>query len=280
MSIAHPTAVVETDSIGLGASIGEFAIVRERVVLGDGVKVHAQVTIGADVTIGDGTEVLPGSYLGREPRAVGAVSREAPFRRCLSIGAGCSIGAGAVVYYDVEVGDECLLGDGASIRELSRVGDRTVIGRGVTLDREVTVGSDVRVMDKSHLTGGMSVGDGAFISAMVVSTNDNSFGGDGELAGPRVEPGAMIGAGASLLPGVVVGRAAIVGSGAVVTADVAPETTVLGVPARPVGALAQTPSAAGLRPLRATSHIAPPTRATAPSWAAYIDGGVQEPVAM
>jgi acetyltransferase-like isoleucine patch superfamily enzyme len=43
----------------------------------------------------------------------------------------------------------------------------------------------------------------------------------------------MIGAGATLLPGIHIGANAMVAAGAVVTRDVAPETTVGGVPARP-----------------------------------------------
>jgi acetyltransferase-like isoleucine patch superfamily enzyme len=114
-----------------------------------------------------------------------------------------------------------------------------VIGRGVTLDRAVTIGDGTRVMDKTHLTGEMTVGDDVFIAAMVSSTNDNSFGREGyvedAVRGPTVEDGAMIGGGASLLPGVVIGAGAVVGSGAVVTRDVEAGTTVMGIPARPVG---------------------------------------------
>lgn len=220
MSSIHPTAIVETDSVGSGVTI------------------HPHVVIGPDVRLGDGVEVLPGAVLGRVPRAVGAIARTPTYRQQLSIGAGCAIGVNAVVYYDVEIGEESLVGDGASIRELSRVGDRTVIGRDVTLDRDVVVGSDTRVMDKAHLTGGMRVGDEVFIAAMAVSTNDSSFGGrrqgEEELRGPVVEDRAMIGGGASLLPGVVVGRGAVVASGAVVTRDVEPGATVMGIPARSV----------------------------------------------
>jgi acetyltransferase-like isoleucine patch superfamily enzyme len=238
MPTIHPTAIVETDSIGEGASVGEYAVIRAGAALGAGVTIHSHVVIEANVEVGSDTEILPGSYVGRPPRAVGAIARRPTYRERVTIGGGCAIGANAVVYRDVEIGPEVLIGDGASIRELCRVGPGAVIGRGVTLDRAVIVGEGVRVMDKSHLTGGMTIGDGAFISAMVVSTNDNSFGREGYAEDserpPTVESEAMIGAGASLLPGVCVGRAAVVGSGAVVTTDVKPGAIVLGVPARPV----------------------------------------------
>lgn len=238
MTTIDPTAIVESDSIGSGVSIAAYSVVRPGALIGDGVSIHPHVVIGPDVRLGAGVEVLPGSVVGREPRAVGAIAREPTFRRELAIGPGCAIGANAVIYYDVEIGRDNLIGDGASIRELSRIGDGNVVGRDVTLDRDVWIGDGTRVMDKSHLTGGMRIGDGVFIAAMVVSTNDNSFGGragaEEALSAPAVEDGAMIGGGASLLPGVVVGAAAVVGSGAVVTKDVAPGITVLGVPARPV----------------------------------------------
>lgn len=238
MASAHPTAVVETDLIGTDVSIAEYAVVRAGATIGDGAVIHPHVVIGAGVQVGDGVEVLPGAFLGREPRAVGPILREPSFERRLVIGPECSIGVNAVIYYDVEVGARNLIGDGAAIRELSRLGPNNVIGRGVSLDRDVVVGTGTRIMDKAHLTGGVRVGDEAFISMMVVTSNDNSFGRDGgaaeKLRGPRVEDGAMVGAGASLLPGVTVGRDSVVGSGAVVTRDVEAGTTVLGVPARPV----------------------------------------------
>lgn len=45
-----------------------------------------------------------------------------------------------------------------------------------------------------------------------------------------------IGGNAMILPGVTIGDDAIIGAGAIVTRDVAPRTTVVGSPARPIGA--------------------------------------------
>lgn len=78
--------------------------------------------------------------------------------------------------------------------------------------------------------------DGAFVSVMVSMVNDDTptepLGEQSRLAGPIVGAGAVVGAGACLLPGVVIGANATVAAGAVVTRDVAPDVTVLGVPAR------------------------------------------------
>ena len=53
------------------------------------------------------------------------------------------------------------------------------------------------------------------------------------LTGPPVlRRGARIGSGSQVLPGTEIGEEAVVGAGSVVVHDVAPRTTVRGVPAR------------------------------------------------
>ena len=51
---------------------------------------------------------------------------------------------------------------------------------------------------------------------------------------PTIGDRAFIGAGARILGGIKIGHDAKVGSNAVVLSDVAPRTTVVGIPARPV----------------------------------------------
>lgn len=238
MPAIHSSAVVETDSLGEGVTVSEFCVVRPGAVLGDGVVIHPNVVIDAKVEIGAGTEILPGSYIGRRPRAVGSISRPPTFREELRIGAACSIGANAVVYYDAEIGRDTLIGDFASIRETSRIGERCVIGRAVVVDREVVIGDETAIMFASVLAAKTRVGRGAFIAPGLSSTNDNALGAcgwvDEKMAGATIEDGAKIGGNATLLPGVRIGKDAIVGAGAVVTRDVEDGVTVVGNPARPI----------------------------------------------
>lgn len=199
--------------------------------------IHPHVVVDENVEIGAGTEVLPFAYLGRRPRAVGAIRRKPTFREVLRIGAGCSIGANAVVFYDVDVGADTLIGDNASLREIVRIGKGCIIGRSVSVSSDVEVGDDVSVMFSTLLVSKARIGNGVFIGPGVMMTSDNALGAEGwveeEMGGPTIEDEARIGASAILLPGVTIGRGALVGAGALVTRDVEPGVRVLGVPARP-----------------------------------------------
>ena len=229
-------AVVQTDFLGDNVTIHEFAVIRPGVRIANDVIIHPHVVINEDVVIGDGAEIFPGAVIGKEPKGAGALARQPSFEKKLVIGPNCSVGPHAVIFYDVEIGAGTLIGDGASIREQCRIGSRCIISRYVTINYNTRVGNRTKIMDLTHITGNCTIGDDVFISTTVGMTNDNMIGQaeyeEGRVKGPTICNGAVIGAGATLLPGVVIGEKAVIGAGAVVTRDVQENTVVMGMPAR------------------------------------------------
>jgi acetyltransferase-like isoleucine patch superfamily enzyme len=234
MTNIHPTAVVSDKAvIGDNVTIGPFAVVGNATI-GSNSVVHAHANVGDGVVLGRGVEIFQGALLGKEPKGAGATARTPDFERYITIGDECSIGPNAVVFYDVTIGSNTLLGDGASIREKCRIGSRCILSRYVTVNYATTIGDRTKIMDCSHITGNMEIGNDVFISIQVGTTNDNEIrAGYGEhIRGPIIEDGATLGAGVILLPGVRIGAKSMVGAGGVVTRDVSPSTLVAGVPAR------------------------------------------------
>src|SRR5690606_21906395 len=72
-----------------------------------------------------------------------------------------------------------------------------------------------------------------------------TLGGTGKHGGdrhPKIRKGCLISVGAKILGNIEIGEGAKVGGGAVVLIDVAPHTTVAGIPAKPVGTVRGAPS--------------------------------------
>ncbi len=105
---------------------------------------------------------------------------------------------------------------GIEIHPAAKIGRRLVIdhGMGVVIGETAEIGDDVTIYHGVTL-GGITL--------------------DKVRRHPRIENGVVIGAGAKVLGAITVGTGAIIGSNAVVTKNVAPNTTVVGVPAHVVG---------------------------------------------
>jgi len=231
-------AVLEGSRYAEGVCIGEFAVIRAGVRLGEGVVIHPYVIINENVEVGAGTEIFPGAVIGKEPKGTSSTAWEPHFVKRVILGSNCTIGPHAVIYYDIEIGDDTLIGDGSSIREQCRIGSRCNISRYVTVNYNTRIGDRTKIMDFTHVTGNCIIGNDVLVSLAVGMTNENvpgtsSYDKD-HVTGARICDGAVIGAGVTLLPGIVIGEKAIVGAGAVVTRDVPPGVTVMGIPARVV----------------------------------------------
>jgi acetyltransferase-like isoleucine patch superfamily enzyme len=123
------------------------------------------------------------------------------------------------------------------------IGDESRIGTFVEIQRGAAVGRRCRIQSHTFVCEGVTIGDEVFVGHGVMFVNDkyprarNPDGSeqteaDWRLLRTVVEDGASIGSGAVVLGGVRIGTRALVAAGAVVSRDVAPGETVVGVPAR------------------------------------------------
>jgi len=101
------------------------------------------------------------------------------------------------------IGEGCQILAGAIVAVEAKIGRHCIINTRASVDHECV------------LEDGTEIGPGAILTGVV-----------------RVETGAWVAAGATVLPRLTIGADAIVGAGAVVTRDVPPSMTVIGVPAR------------------------------------------------
>jgi UDP-2-acetamido-3-amino-2,3-dideoxy-glucuronate N-acetyltransferase len=125
------------------------------------------------------------------------------------------------------------------------VGAESRIGSFVEIQKNAFVGARCKISSHTFICEGVHIEDEVFVGHGVMFINDRrprAANGDGSPQSEAdwsvektwIKRGASIGSNATIMSGVTIGEGALVGAGAVVTKDVAPGTTVAGVPARPV----------------------------------------------
>jgi UDP-2-acetamido-3-amino-2,3-dideoxy-glucuronate N-acetyltransferase len=123
------------------------------------------------------------------------------------------------------------------------IGDGSQIGSFVEIQRGALIGKRCKIQSHTFICEGVTIEDECFVGHGVMFINDRhpaAVKPDGSLKGADdwtceptiVRRRANIGSGAVILCGVEIGEGAVIGAGAVVTGNVAPGATVVGVPAR------------------------------------------------
>src|SRR2546423_12052903 len=122
------------------------------------------------------------------------------------------------------------------------IGDGTSLGTFVEIQNGASVGRNCKISSHSFICEGVTIEDEVFIGHGVMFINDRlpratAAGAlqtekDWKVVPTKVCRGASIGSRAAILCGITIGDRAPVRAGAVVTRDVAADTTVAGVPAR------------------------------------------------
>lgn len=144
---------------------------------------------------------------------LGSIARTGPRRRLFERFKGRGYSFATVVHPAGVCSPSALLAEGAQlmagavVQAGATVGANAVLNTRCSVDHDTVIGQHVHCAPGSTLSAGVRVGDGAHI-----------------------------GTGASVIEGVSIGEDALVAAGAVVVRDVPAGATVMGVPARVVGA--------------------------------------------
>lgn len=204
--------------------------------------VHPFAVLMGSVVLNRGSVVMPLAMVGKPTRGDGTLARspDRNFNDETVIGEGTTIDTHAVVYAGAQIGSQTIIGAHASVRENTVIGSRCTIGHYADISHDCVISDGVRVMNHATVIGGALVGEGAFIGPGVTMANDDDPEAmvAGKWSAKRFKPpvigkNAFIGCGAIILAGVHIGEGATICAGAVVTKDVRPGDTVLGLPARP-----------------------------------------------
>src|SRR5207244_7651686 len=132
----------------------------------------------------------------------------------LTVGDGCIVGTGVVLYRGAAIDGKVLMADLCTVRENVTVGRGTIVGRGVTVENFCQVGRFCKLESECYITAYSELEDRVFVAPAVVTTNDNYVGRTAErfkhFKGITIRRGGRIGAGAVMLPGAAVAEDGLV----------------------------------------------------------------------
>ena len=163
----HPTAIVHPEAyLGTDVTVGPYAIIEERVHIGDGTIIDAGAQIKRFTTLGAKNHVHSMACVGGEPQDLKFGGEESTLvigdrnriREFSTIHRGTEGGGGVT-----RVGSDNLMMAYSHIAHDCVVGDNNVLANAATLAGHVIVGSEVVVGGLSAVHQFVNIGDFAFI---------------------------------------------------------------------------------------------------------------------
>lgn len=212
-------------------------LIDRRATIGKNVFIGSHVMILGSSSIGDACIISNGSIIGHPvSETLAKLAQINDLQKLEIVGAkiseSCLIRGGTIIYEKTKLGKNVKTGHNVLIREETEIRDSTLVGTNTVIEGKCKIGNNVKIQTGVYIPRFTTIEDDVFLGPYAVMTNDKYMVYGSELIGPTIKKGARIGANAIILPGIIVGEGAIVGAGSVVTQDVNPHTTVIGVPAK------------------------------------------------
>lgn len=185
------------------------------------------------LVIGDGARIDDGVRLAY-------LSPRKDISNVLTIGVNAGVRSGTVIYAGTTIGSGLETGHNVVIREENEIGDRFNIWNNSVVDYGCRIGSNVKIHCNCYIAQFTTIEDEVFLAPGVTIANDIHPGCPDSrpcMKGPTLKRGVQVGVNVTLLPYIVIGERSVIGSGAVVTRDVPPNSVVYGNPARVHGSI-------------------------------------------
>jgi UDP-N-acetylglucosamine acyltransferase len=139
----HPNA-----KLGTNVRVDPFAVIEDKVTIGDGAHIMSHVVIMPNVTVGKNCRIFPGAVIGAIPQDLKYVGEETTveigdnttIRECVTVNRGtkdkwksvvgshCLLMAYSHVAHDCIVGDHVILANGVQLAGHVEVGDYAIVG--------------------------------------------------------------------------------------------------------------------------------------------------------
>ncbi len=170
----HPTAIVsEKAVIGDDVRIGPFAVIEENVTIGSRTEIMAHAVIFSNTVIGEDCRVFPGAVLGADPQDFAykgqptgvVVGNRTTLRECVTVNK-------ASHAETVFVGSDCLIMAYTHVAHDCVIGDHVVIANAVQLGGHVHIGDWAVLGGVSKVHQFCKVGKHAMVAADAMITKD------------------------------------------------------------------------------------------------------------
>jgi len=192
----HKTSIVESKNIGHDVYVGPFSYISKDVIIGDNTMIMGNVHIYDKTSIGKNVRIESGTVIGSD--GFGFEKNENNVYEFFP-----HIG-GVEIHDDVDIGTNVCIDKG--------VFENTVISEGTKIDNLVHVAHNVKIGKNCLIVAHVVLGGSCILEDNV-----------------HVAMSAVIRDG-----GIVIGKNSLIGMGSVVTKNIPENSTVIGIPAKPI----------------------------------------------